>query len=148
MQPVESDEEDDDIDALIDELQSNHNLDEEDEEDDVKVAAGEARPVPEELLQTDPSYGLTSDEVTKRRKRYGLNQMAEESESLIVKFLGFFIGPIQFVMEAAAILAAGLEDWVDFGVILGLLFLNAAVGLRLYKTLKGIFRLAFFFHFL
>lgn len=128
MQPVESDEEDDDIDALIDELQSNHNLDEEDEEDDVKVAAGEARPVPEELLQTDPSYGLTSDEVTKRRKRYGLNQMAEESESLIVKFLGFFIGPIQFVMEAAAILAAGLEDWVDFGVILGLLFLNAAVG--------------------
>ncbi|CAR23388.1 Plasma membrane ATPase [Lachancea thermotolerans] len=128
VQPVESDEEDDDIDALIDELQSNHNLDEEDEEDDVKVAAGEARPVPEELLQTDPSYGLTSDEVTKRRKRYGLNQMAEESESLIVKFLGFFIGPIQFVMEAAAILAAGLEDWVDFGVILGLLFLNAAVG--------------------
>ncbi|CUS22917.1 LAQU0S07e03136g1_1 [Lachancea quebecensis] len=128
VQPVESDEEDDDIDALIDELQSNHNLDEDEDEGDEKVAAGEARPVPEEMLQTDPSYGLTSDEVTKRRKRYGLNQMAEETESLVVKFLMFFIGPIQFVMEAAAILAAGLEDWVDFGVILGLLFLNAGVG--------------------
>lgn len=31
-------------------------------------------------------------------------------------------------MEAAAILAAGLQDWVDFGVICGLLLLNACVG--------------------
>jgi H+-transporting ATPase len=31
-------------------------------------------------------------------------------------------------MEAAAVLAAGLEDWVDFGVICALLLLNAAVG--------------------
>ncbi|SCU92827.1 LAME_0F01662g1_1 [Lachancea meyersii CBS 8951] len=126
--PVESDEEDDDIDALIDELQSHHGMDDDEDVEEEKVAAGQARVVPEELLQTDPSHGLTSDEVTKRRKRYGLNQMAEENESLIVKFLGFFIGPIQFVMEAAAILAAGLEDWVDFGVILGLLMLNAGVG--------------------
>lgn len=43
-------------------------------------------------------------------------------------YQGFFVGPIQFVMEAAAVLAAGLEDWVDFGVICGLLLLNAAVG--------------------
>ncbi|CEP60475.1 H(+)-exporting P2-type ATPase PMA1 LALA0_S01e11760g [Lachancea lanzarotensis] len=125
--PVESDEEDD-IDALIDELQSHHGGDDEEEEEEEKVAAGQARVIPEEMLQTDPSRGLSSDEVTKRRKRYGLNQMAEENESLIVKFLGFFIGPIQFVMEAAAILAAGLEDWVDFGVILALLMLNASVG--------------------
>lgn len=40
----------------------------------------------------------------------------------------FFVGPIQFVMEAAAVLAAGLQDWVDFGVICGLLLLNACVG--------------------
>lgn len=30
--------------------------------------------------------------------------------------------------QAAAILAAGLEDWVDFGVIIALLLLNATVG--------------------
>ncbi|SJM87731.1 Plasma membrane ATPase [Zygosaccharomyces bailii] len=117
----------DDIDALIDELQSNPGEDEE-EEDDGPAAAGEARKIPEELLQTDPSYGLTEEEVVHRRKKYGLNQMSEESENLFVKFLMFFIGPIQFVMEAAAILAAGLEDWVDFGVICGLLMLNAGVG--------------------
>jgi H+-transporting ATPase len=119
------DEDDDDIDALIDELQSDAgNLEEESEAE----AGATARPVPEELLQTDPSYGLSSEEVLKRRKKYGLNQMAEEKENLFVKFLMFFVGPIQFVMEAAAILAAGLEDWVDFGVIIGLLGLNASVG--------------------
>lgn len=32
------------------------------------------------------------------------------------------------VMEIAVLLAAGLEDWVDFGVIIGILCLNAAVG--------------------
>lgn len=31
-------------------------------------------------------------------------------------------------MEIALLLAAGLEDWVDFGVIIGILFLNASVG--------------------
>lgn len=31
-------------------------------------------------------------------------------------------------MEIAALLAAGLEDWVDFGVICGILLLNAFVG--------------------
>jgi H+-transporting ATPase len=31
-------------------------------------------------------------------------------------------------MEIAALLAAGLQDWVDFGVICGILLLNAIVG--------------------
>ena len=31
-------------------------------------------------------------------------------------------------MELAVLLAAGLQDWVDFGVIIGILFLNASVG--------------------
>jgi H+-transporting ATPase len=38
---------------------------------------------------------------------------SEEKENLFVKFLMFFVGPIQFVMEAAALLAAGLKDWVS-----------------------------------
>ncbi|EDO17118.1 hypothetical protein Kpol_1025p39 [Vanderwaltozyma polyspora DSM 70294] len=124
-----SSDEDEDIDALIEDLQSNHGGDDDDDEsEDEHVAAGEARVIPEEMLQTDPSYGLSSDEVARRRKKYGLNQMSEEVENLFIKFLMFFIGPIQFVMEAAAILAAGLSDWVDFGVICGLLMLNATVG--------------------
>ncbi|KAF3926766.1 hypothetical protein ABW21_db0207995 [Orbilia brochopaga] len=125
--PIDDDEDIEDIDALIDDLESEdgHVL-EEDEEDEVGGAS--ARPVPEDLLKTDTRLGLTSAEVETRRKRYGLNQMKEEKENLVLKFFMYFVGPIQFVMEAAAILAAGLEDWVDFGVICALLLLNACVG--------------------
>ncbi|KAK9779400.1 hypothetical protein AB5N19_00945 [Seiridium cardinale] len=123
--PVE--DEDEDIDALIEDLESVEGA-EDPEEEEENASPGTGRVVPEELLQTDSRIGLTSDEVHARRKRFGLNQMKEEKENLVLKFLGFFIGPIQFVMEAAAVLAAGLEDWVDFGVICALLLLNAAVG--------------------
>lgn len=103
----EEDEEDEDIDALIEDLESqDHNVDYDDEED---AQPGGARPVPEELLQTDTRIGLTTSEVANRRKKFGLNQMKEEKENLVLKFLMFFVGPIQFVMEAAAVLAAGLE---------------------------------------
>lgn len=125
--PFQDDDEDEDIDQLILDLQSHHVAEdgEESEEEDDNASFVQ---VPEELLNTDPSFGLTEEDVAKRRKKFGLNQMAEEQEHLISKFLLFFVGPIQFVMEAAAILAAGLEDWIDFGVICALLLLNASVG--------------------
>lgn len=31
-------------------------------------------------------------------------------------------------MELAVLLAAGIRDWIDFGVIIGILMLNAMVG--------------------
>jgi H+-transporting ATPase len=94
-------EEDEDIDALIEELESQDAGIDNDEEE--VVQPGGARTVPEELLQTDTRTGLTSTEVQNRRKKYGLNQMKEEKENLILKFLGFFIGPIQFVMEVSLV---------------------------------------------
>jgi len=124
----QDEDEDEDIDQLIIDLQSHHGDADDEEEEEEEHVAGAARVVPEDQLQTDPNVGLSSDEVSKRRKKWGLNQMSEENESLIIKFVMFFVGPIQFVMELAAILAAGLADWVDFGVICGLLGLNAAVG--------------------
>jgi H+-transporting ATPase len=123
---ADEEEEDEDIDALIEDLESQEGGDVFDEEEETQPGGG--RIVPEDMLQTDSRVGLTESEVTTRRRKYGLNQMKEEKENLVLKFLGFFIGPIQFVMEAAAVLAAGLEDWVDFGVICGLLLLNACVG--------------------
>jgi len=95
----EEEEEDEDIDALIEELESQDaNIDADDEE---AVQPGGARVVPEEMLQTSTRTGLNANEVLVRRKKYGLNQMKEEKENLILKFLGFFVGPIQFVMEVS-----------------------------------------------
>jgi H+-transporting ATPase len=95
--PVEEEEEDEDMDALIDELESQDGHEEEEEEENLSPATG--RTVPEDLLQTDTRIGLTEHEVLARRKKYGMNQMKEEKENLILKFLGYFVGPIQFVME-------------------------------------------------
>ncbi|KAL7749463.1 plasma membrane H+-ATPase [Sorochytrium milnesiophthora] len=91
-------------------------------------SAAAAVKVPEEMLQTDPARGLTSQEAEKRKRRFGPNQLAEHKENMLLKFIGFFNGPIQYVMLAAAALSAGLQEWVDLGVILGLLLLNAVVG--------------------
>ncbi|KAL4907462.1 hypothetical protein BDW74DRAFT_166837 [Aspergillus multicolor] len=113
-----------DIDSLIDELEildgcpHRKSLD-----------PGEQTSVPTEAeFDTDIKVGLTAVEATQRCKKYGPNQLKEEKENLLKKFLFFFVGPVQFVMEAAAILAIGLRDWVDFGVICALLLLNATVG--------------------
>lgn len=97
---ADDEDEDEDMDALIDDLESHDGIVDEEEE---KTEAGGARPVPEELLQTDTRVGLSQAEVTSRRKRFGLNQMKEEKENLILKFLGYFVGPIQFVMEVSLI---------------------------------------------
>ena len=71
---AEEEEEDEDIDALIEDLESQDAaIDYEDEEG--APAAGAARVIPEELLQTDARTGLSSSEVTSRRKKFGLNQM-------------------------------------------------------------------------
>lgn len=92
----DDEEEDEDMDALIDDLESQDgHVDEEEEE----TAVGGERRIPEELLQTSTRTGLTETEVGQRRKKYGLNQMKEEKENLFLKFLGYFVGPIQFVME-------------------------------------------------
>jgi hypothetical protein len=98
----EEEEEDEDIDALIEDLESQdgHVFDEEEEEN---AGPGAGRVIPEDMLQTDTRSGLTNEEVLQRRKKYGLNQMKEEKENMILKFLSYFVGPIQFVMEAAAV---------------------------------------------
>lgn len=126
--PKIEEDEDEDIDQLVLDLQSHQGVGDESDEEDDGPQQGSFVQVPEELLKTDPQTGLTTDEVARRRKKFGPNQMAEEKENMVLKFVMFFVGPIQFVMEAAAILAAGLEDWVDFGVICALLLLNAFVG--------------------
>ncbi|KAJ9217626.1 hypothetical protein DTO166G4_808 [Paecilomyces variotii] len=83
---------------------------------------------PEEWLDTDIRQGIPSSAVEPRRKKSGWNELATEKENPILQFIGYFRGPILYVMELAVCLAAGLRDWIDFGVIIGILCLNAVVG--------------------
>jgi H+-transporting ATPase len=83
---------------------------------------------PPEWLITDIRQGLPSSEIPVRRRASGWNELTSEKENPIAKILSYFRGPILYVMELAVLLAAGLDDWIDFGVIIGILCLNASVG--------------------
>ncbi|KAJ5649719.1 ATPase P-type K/Mg/Cd/Cu/Zn/Na/Ca/Na/H-transporter [Penicillium longicatenatum] len=94
----------------------------------VKSVEESAGMYPDDWLITDIREGLSSEDVNVRRRRSGWNELVSEKENPIAKVLSYFRGPILYVMELAVLLAAGLDDWVDFGVIIGILALNAAVG--------------------
>ncbi|CAD6889306.1 unnamed protein product [Tilletia controversa] len=87
-----------------------------------------ATKAPASWLETSFQTGISESEVHRRRAQFGYNELEAPSENLFLKFLGFFRGPILYVMEIAAVLAAGLRSWIDFGVIIAILLLNAFVG--------------------
>jgi H+-transporting ATPase len=72
--------------------------------------------------------GLSAAEAAKRLTQYGPNEIAEKADNPFLKFLGYFWGPIPWMIEAAVILSAVVRHWLDFGVIALLLFTNAIVG--------------------
>jgi H+-transporting ATPase len=76
----------------------------------------------------DSVKGLTLQEVLRRRRQYGFNDIPEEKKHPFLKFLGFFWGPIPWMIEIAAGLSAYISHWEDFSVILLLLLINAFVG--------------------
>ncbi len=72
--------------------------------------------------------GLTSSEVEKHRNDYGFNEIPEKKAHPVLKFLGYFWGPIPWMIEIAAVLSAIIKHWEDFFIILVLLMVNAVVG--------------------
>ncbi|KAG0165071.1 hypothetical protein DFQ30_009002 [Apophysomyces sp. BC1015] len=82
----------------------------------------------EALLHTDPATGLTAAEVAERQSRFGMNELPENRANPFVKFFGYFTGPISYLIEISCVIAAMVGDWIDFGIILGLLIVNAVIG--------------------
>jgi len=85
------------------------------------MAMPDAAPVP-------GGEGLTEAEARARLEQYGPNELPDEKVSPFLRFLGYFRGPIPFMIEAAAVLSALVQHWADFVIILVLLVANAVVG--------------------
>jgi len=72
--------------------------------------------------------GLTQSEATERLASNGPNELEEKKENQLLKLLGYFWGPIPWMIEIAVILSGVLRHWPDFIIILVLLLANATVG--------------------
>jgi len=82
-----------------------------------------------EALAGDPDFGLTSMEVAARLASHGRNSLPERpGKSAWLRFLLQFHQPLIYVLLAASLITALLEEWVDSSVILGVVLINAVVG--------------------
>ena len=80
----------------------------------------------EKKLSSSPD-GLSDAEAKKRLTQYGPNKIEEKKTNAFLKFLSYFWGPIPWMIEAAVILSGVVRHWLDFFIILFLLFSNAVV---------------------
>ncbi len=81
-----------------------------------------------EALGSSMTAGLSAGEAAQRLAHYGPNALEEKKTNPLLKFLGYFWGPIPWMIEIAAILSLIVRHWADFAIILALLIFNAAVG--------------------
>ncbi len=80
------------------------------------------------LLETDPHRGLSADEVAERLQRFGPNTLPRApGTSLLVRILRQFHHPLIYVLLTAAVITAGLREFVDSAVIFGVVVINAIV---------------------
>ncbi len=69
-----------------------------------------------------------SEEDAKTRLKYGINEISEGQQNHLRKFLGYFWGPIPWMIEFALIISLLIQHWPEFGIILLLLLINGLVG--------------------
>jgi len=97
----------------------------------------EKAPIEQVLAQlgANPDQGLTAAEAATRLTRYGPNALIEKEQSIWIKLLGHFTGPIAYMIEAAALVSALIRHWDDFAIITALLVFNA--GLEFWQDRKA-----------
>ncbi|MEX1146982.1 MAG: cation-transporting P-type ATPase, partial [Sphingomonadales bacterium] len=73
--------------------------------------------------------GLSSADAATRLEEHGPNRLPDApSRSAVLRFLGHFHNLLIYVLIAAAVVTAMLAHWVDTGVILAVVVVNAVIG--------------------
>src|SRR6056297_2461732 len=73
--------------------------------------------------------GLSADEAARRRTKHGPNRLPDPpGRNPLLRFLAQFHNVLIYVLIGAAIVTAALEHWVDTGVILAVVVVNAIIG--------------------
>jgi len=71
--------------------------------------------------------GLTSEEAAKRLEQYGKNELPEKSDPKWLVFLRQFWAPMPIMIWLAIIIEAGIQNWLDMGILLFIQFTNASI---------------------
>ena len=80
-------------------------------------------------LSTDVIRGLGDEEVVRRQRHEGFNELPEAPPASPLKlFLSQFTSGIIWVLIAAALISGLLKDWIDTAAILAIVFLNGLFG--------------------
>ncbi len=97
-----------------------------------------------ELVETNLDRGLDLFAVENRQERFGPNAITQrQGQGPLVRFLLEFHQPLIYILLVAALITALLHEWVDSGVILGVVLVNAIIGfVQESKALKAIDALA------
>ncbi|GAA0729143.1 calcium-translocating P-type ATPase, SERCA-type [Clostridium malenominatum] len=81
-------------------------------------------------LSVDVVNGLTSEEVEKRKEKYGLNELtAKEGKSMVRMFLEQLNDPLIYILLAAAFASGIVGEVTDAIIICLVILLNAVIGL-------------------
>ncbi len=83
-----------------------------------------------EELETRPENGLTSEEVEKRREKYGFNELQEAPPTTFWELLWAQINSfVIYMLLGAAIISALLGDYTEAIAIMAIVVLNAVMGI-------------------
>ncbi len=82
-----------------------------------------------DLLKSDKERGLTSKEASDRLNRFGPNLIkTKKGHGPLMRFLLQFHQPLVYILIVAGAITAALQEWVDSGVIFGVVLVNAIIG--------------------
>jgi len=79
-------------------------------------------------LKVMAAMGLSDEEVRQRQTKYGLNEVVEKKQSLVLLFLKHFWGLTAIMLEITIVLSFLLHKYVDVYLIGGLMLFNAIIG--------------------
>lgn len=83
----------------------------------------------EQALNTDIKAGLTENEVKKRRKQYGYNELKEgEKQSALLLFFSQFKDFMVLVLLAATLISGLLGEYIDAIAIIAIVVINGFLG--------------------
>ncbi len=89
-------------------------------------------------LLVSNTQGLSLAEAVKRLAQYGPNRLTPTSHrGPLLRFLMQFHNVLIYVLLVSALITALLAHWVDCGVIVGVVLINAITGFNITKELKN-----------